>query len=70
LVIDMSRDMSQDDFDHHFEEWKDEVVENPELWRQGWSLENLRLVIRDFSDRYGQQVVFAAHLSNRKGEKH
>lgn len=57
LVIDLSAYDSQDSFDHEFLYWQKEIVENPTLWRDGFSLANLRLTIRDFSDRYGGELV-------------
>jgi hypothetical protein len=69
LVIDMSAYTTQADFEHAFRQWKDKIVQDPHLWRQGWSLENLRLVIRDFADRYGHDILFAAHLSDGGGKK-
>jgi hypothetical protein len=69
LVIDMSSYDSQDSFNHAFQMWKDEIVENPDLWRHGWSLEELRLVIHDFADEYGSDILFAAHLSDGSGKK-
>ena len=69
LVIDMSAYTTQADFEHAFRQWKDKIVQDPQLWRQGWSLENLRLVIRDFADRYGHDILFAAHLSDGGGKK-
>lgn len=69
LVIDMSVYTTQADFEHAFRQWKEKIVQNPELWRHGWSLENLRLVIRDFADKYGRDILFAAHLSDGSGKK-
>jgi hypothetical protein len=69
LVVDMSAYTSQDSFDHAFMFWKRKIVENPELWRQGFSLEKWRLAIRDFADTYGNEILSAAHLSDASGKK-
>lgn len=69
LVVDMSGYASQDRFDHAFLFWKDRVILDPELWRSGWSLDQVRLAIRDFADHYGADILKAAHLSDSSGEK-
>jgi hypothetical protein len=69
LVVDMSGYESQDRFDHAFQFWKEKIVLNPELWRSGWSLDQVRLAIRDFVDKYGADILKAAHLSDSSGEK-
>ncbi len=60
LVVDMSRYGSQDSFDHAFQFWKQEIVENPSLWRTGFSIEAIRLAARDFADHYGDAILKAA----------
>ena len=60
LVVDMSRYSSQDSFDHAFQFWKQEIVENPSLWRTGFSIEAIRLAARDFADHYGDTILKAA----------
>jgi hypothetical protein len=60
LVVDMSRYSSQDSFDHAFQFWKQEIVENPALWRTGFSIEAIRLAARDFADHYGDTILKAA----------
>jgi len=59
LVMDMSKLESQDSFDHVFMAWKEKVVENPNLWRNGFTVEYARLEIRDFLDHYGKEIVAA-----------
>jgi hypothetical protein len=60
LLIDMSEFNSQDSFDHAFQLWKQEIVENPSLWRNGFSIEAIRLAVRDFADHYGDTILAAA----------
>lgn len=57
LVLDMSSIDSQASFDDAFGLWQQRIVENPELWRHGFSSERLRLAIRDFADHYGQDIL-------------
>jgi hypothetical protein len=60
LVVDMSLYNSQDSFDHAFQFWKQKIVEDPSLWRTGFSIEAIRLAVRDFADHYGDTILTAA----------
>jgi hypothetical protein len=60
LVIDMSPFDSQDSFDQLFRFWKQRIVEDPSLWRNGFSIEAVRLAVRDFADNYGDTILKAA----------
>jgi hypothetical protein len=60
LVIDMSPFDSQDSFDQTFQFWKQKIVEDPSLWRNGFSIEAVRLAVRDFADNYGDTILKAA----------
>jgi hypothetical protein len=60
LVVDMSLYNSQDSFDQAFQFWKQKIVEDPSLWRSGFSIEGVRLAIRDFADHYGDTILSAA----------
>jgi hypothetical protein len=62
LVVDMSADNSQDSIDHKFLFWKSKIVESPELWRAGWSIDGLRVAIKEFSDQYGSDMLNAIKL--------
>ena len=62
LVVDLSPFESQDSFDSAFLFWQKKIVEDPMLWRSGFSIEGIRLAIRDFVDRYGQDVMKATRL--------
>jgi hypothetical protein len=57
LVIDLSSYDTQDSFDAEFRLWEREIVENPALWRNGFSIQNMRLAVREFADRYGQSIL-------------
>ena len=63
LVVDMSSYSSQDSFNQALRFWKEKIVEDPALWRSGFSLEKFRLSVRDFVDHYGETILAAAHLS-------
>jgi hypothetical protein len=60
LVVDMSLYDSQDSFNQAFQFWKQKIVEDPSLWRKGFSVEGVRLAIRDFADHYGDTILTAA----------
>jgi hypothetical protein len=62
LVVDLSSFESQDSFDNAFLFWQTKIVEDPMLWRSGFSIEGIRLVIRDFVDHYGQDVMKATRI--------
>ena len=66
LVVDMSADNNQDAIDHKFLFWKNKIIQNPALWRSGWSLEALRVAIKDFSDQYGKEMLDAIKLIGGK----
>jgi hypothetical protein len=63
LVVDLSEANSQASIDHAFRFWKQKVVDDPAMWRQGFSMERLRLSLRDFIDKYGVDLVNAVKLS-------
>ena len=62
LVINMSADNTQKSIDNHFLFWKNKIVQNPSLWRNGFSVEGIRLAIHDFADQYGKDMVDAIKL--------
>jgi hypothetical protein len=61
LEVDMSGDNTQEMIDNKFAWWKNKIVEDPSLWRNGWS-ENVRLAIKEFSERYGDEMIKAFKL--------
>jgi hypothetical protein len=62
LFVDMSADNTQADIDNKFRFWKDKIVEDPSLWRNGWSVEGIRVAIHNFADQYGQAMLDAVKL--------
>jgi hypothetical protein len=63
LVVDLSKKDTQAGIDREFDFWKSKIVEDPSLWRHGWSIESIRQAIKDFSDQYGQDVVDSIKLA-------
>jgi hypothetical protein len=66
LIVDMSGFESQNSFDDAFQFWQVKVVQDPALWRTGFSGERLRLSLRDFVDRYGGDILDAIKLVTNK----
>jgi hypothetical protein len=59
LVVDMSADSSQAEIDSKFLFWKTKIIDDPSVWRNGFSIERLRVAIQIFADRYGQSILDA-----------
>ena len=57
LVIDMSSKNTQAEIDHAFQFWKNEIVEDPSTWRNGWSVERIRVSLQLFADTYGPAMM-------------
>jgi hypothetical protein len=57
LVMDMSADNSQAEIDAKFLFWKNKIVQDPAAWRDGFSIERVRVAIHNFVDQYGQAMV-------------
>ena len=66
LVIDMSDDNDQATIDHQFLFWKSKIVQNPSLWRNGFSLESFRLELQAFSNEYGNKMLETIKLIGYK----
>ena len=62
LVVDMSPYDSQDSFNQALLFWKEKIVEDPKLWRSGFSIESFRLAVRDFVDHYGDAILVALKI--------
>jgi hypothetical protein len=62
LVVDMSTHEGQQSFDEAMMFWQQKIVEDPQLWRQGFSMERVRIAIREFADRYGQHILESVKL--------
>lgn len=66
LIVDISADNTQERIDHDFSFWKDKIVEDPSLWRSGFSVERFRVALHDFADQYGSEVLDAIKLVGMK----
>lgn len=57
LVSDLSAVSSPEQAQVEFRRWRDEIQLRPELWSDGWSLEQLRVTIQRWSDQRGEAVL-------------
>jgi hypothetical protein len=59
LVLDLSDKDSQRSFTEVFQDWRQKITDNPEVWRRpnGFNVEMVRRIIRDTFDRYGDGVL-------------
>jgi len=59
LVLDLSDKDSQRSFTEVFQDWRQKITDNPEVWRRqnGFNIEMVRRIIRDTFDRYGDGMV-------------
>jgi hypothetical protein len=59
LVLDLSDKDSQRSFTEVFQDWRQKITDNPEVWRRqnGFNIEMVRRIIRDTFDRYGDGVL-------------
>lgn len=53
LVADLSNVTSYPQAEEYFRKWSDDIESDPKLWKGGWNLEQLRVAIRDWADKFG-----------------
>jgi hypothetical protein len=66
MIVDLSMDRTPAEIDRKFLFWKNKIVEDPSLWRSGFSIENIRVAIREFADQYGRGMLDAIKLIGGK----
>jgi hypothetical protein len=54
LMLDLSRVTTYEQALIQLQSWQQQIATNPDLLRDGFSLENMRRLIRDWSDQHGQ----------------
>ena len=58
LVMDLSALDGERSFTEVFQDWRQHITDNPELWRRGgFNIEAVRRIIRDTFDRYGDGLL-------------
>ena len=62
LIWDLSDVTTIEEATRQFVDWADEIVENPDLWRDGWGLDRLRATLRQWADKYGPAILRVFNL--------
>ena len=57
LVSDLSNVTTPLQATRRFVAWREDIQENPELWRNGWNLDIAPLIIAEWADEWGSSVV-------------
>ncbi len=60
LIADLSSATTFDQFSEYFRKWREDIEQSPELWRNGWSIDGVRMAIRDWADRWGESILTTA----------
>jgi hypothetical protein len=68
LVIDMSSYEEQTGFDQAFRFWRQKIVQDPGLWRNGFSTEGIRTTVQDFVNHYGKSIIDAIKFVTPSGK--
>lgn len=53
LIFDLSNVTSYPQAEEYFRKWSDDIERDPAKWKEGWKLENLRMSVRDWADKFG-----------------
>lgn len=56
LYLDLSDVQNDEQAVEMFNFWKDEIEKDPSVWYGGWNWERLRLKVKVFADRFGQNI--------------
>ncbi|HWT29484.1 MAG TPA: hypothetical protein VN240_00480 [Propylenella sp.] len=59
LVADLSDVRTSEAMRMRFREWRDRIEQDESLWRDGWTVERLRVALRDWADHWGG-IVFSS----------
>lgn len=57
LYADLSRYNSQASINSIFMNWATDIESNPDLWRGGWSIDGIQVVIRNWADNFGEALL-------------
>jgi hypothetical protein len=57
LVSDLSDVTTSEQAKQIFFDWFSKIQENPELWRPGWDIAKLKVIIRLWADKYGEKLL-------------
>lgn len=59
LMVDLSGVTTAGQALELFQRWRTDIEGSPELWRTGWDLDDLRMTIRQWVDRFGPLIMAA-----------
>jgi hypothetical protein len=57
LVANLSNKTTYDDVRDVFVWWAEKIEQNPELWKEGWNLQKVRVAIREWADKFGPTIL-------------
>ena len=57
LVVDLSGATTGDQYLGYFRQWRNDIERDPAVWNNGWTLDKLRLAIRDWADKTGTMLL-------------
>ena len=63
LIADLSSATTFDQFSEYFRKWREDIEQSPDLWQNGWSIDGVRIAIRDWADRWGESILTMANGS-------
>lgn len=62
LVADLSDVRTSDAMRMRFREWRDRIEQDESLWNDGWTIDRLRVSLRDWADHWGGIVFSSGQL--------
>ena len=65
LVADLSNVPTEDALLERFRRWRQDIELNPDLFRDGWTVDRLRVAIKDWADKWGN-IFFSTGLPAEK----
>jgi hypothetical protein len=57
LVVDLSNAVTAEALHERFRKWRDDIEQNPELFRDRWTFDRLRLALREWADHWGGIII-------------
>ena len=64
LVVDLSNVTSVDQATSVFVDWANDIEGDPALWRDGWRVRDVRRVLGQWFDKYGDTIIMFLGLSD------
>jgi hypothetical protein len=67
LVADLSNATTAEQYLSYFQKWRNDIEQNPDLWKRGWSEDSLATVIRNWVDKWGAMILSVGHAEGGGG---